>query len=197
MCLLRRDIYVALDLDRGRVADLRREEPLAAAAADPGLGAALRPSCGLLVNVGRGIDLLLRTEPPGHVMHSFSLRWEEDRDAWYPGWLYRMKREVTHALHRLNRARSEAECVHPDLARFLVVPTSSEPEGAATAVEACVTTAERCGTAAQHARDASENLRRVLVTLRGLREDILDEPPPRRVMQFFGPPIADADADAG
>ncbi|KAI4978832.1 hypothetical protein ZWY2020_015585 [Hordeum vulgare] len=104
-CLLRRDVYVALDLDRVRVADLLREEP---AAAEPGPVAVLRPNYGLLVNVSHGIDLLLRTEPTEQAMQAFSLRWEEDRDIWYPGWLASVKMEVGNALRSLALASLQA-----------------------------------------------------------------------------------------
>ncbi|XP_044955078.1 uncharacterized protein LOC123405473 isoform X2 [Hordeum vulgare subsp. vulgare] len=197
VCLLRRDVYVALDLDRVRVADLLREEP---AAAEPGPVAVLRPNYGLLVNVSHGIDLLLRTEPTEQAMQAFSLRWEEDRDIWYPGWLASVKMEVGNALRSLALASLQARGVRPDLDLLLAVPTSSEPDGAATGVDACAATAGRCATAVHHARQASENMGELLVNLRGLREEILDDPPPGRVMEFFGPPIADPDdpdADAG
>ncbi|XP_048537394.1 uncharacterized protein LOC125515962 [Triticum urartu] len=182
LVLLRRDVHRVLNLERDRVADLRREAPDLAAAAEP--GPPYRPNSGLLVNVGHGLELLLGTEPSEDAIHSFSLRWEDNRHVWYPEWLVGVRREVRHALRRLNRARAELEHVSLAVADFLAVATS--PEGAATAVEACEATADGYATAAQHARRAVANLDNVLNILQGLRDDILDDPPPGRVRYFFG-----------
>ncbi|XP_044408822.1 uncharacterized protein [Triticum aestivum] len=180
LVLLRRDVHRVLNLERDRVADLRREAPDLAAAADP--GPPYRPNSGPLVNVGRGLELLLGTEPSEEAIHS-SLRWEDNRHVWYPEWLVGVRREVRHALRRLNRARAELEHVPLAVADFLAVATS--PEGAATAVEACEANADGYATEAQHARRAVANLDNVLNILQG-RDDILHVPPPGRVRYFFG-----------
>lgn len=191
--LLGEEVYSVLDLARDRVAALRSEQPVAAAAAaEP-----LRPNRGLLFNVDRGLELLLASEPSEQAMRYFSLRdprWM-DHHVWYPGWLADVTKEVKHALRGLSRAQSELEPVYSDVAAFLAEhPTSSGR--AAPAAQACAAASRGCTTAAGHARRGAANMGALIDVLQGLHDDILDEPPTGRVRHFFGyvPPSAMDDA---
>ncbi|KAI4967041.1 hypothetical protein ZWY2020_034425 [Hordeum vulgare] len=176
--LLRDEVHSVHDLARDRVAALRSEDPVPVASPVP-VAQPLRPNRGLLFNVGRGLELLLTSEPSEQAMRSFSLcdpRWM-DHHVWYPDWLADVRMEVTHALRGLSRAQSELELLYSDVATLLVVSSSS---GRA------VTDAQACADAAGHAHRGAANMGALVDVLQGLRDDILVEPPTGRVSYFFG-----------
>lgn len=169
---LRRYVF---DTAHDRVAALRSQEPrpVADAATAP-----LRPNRGLLVNVKEGIDMLLASEPSAGVMRAFWLRdpRQRSRHDCYPVWLAGVQSAVANAIRRLTRARSELEAVCSDVDEFLAEPAPAHSQGAGQA----------CAAVACHARRGVTNLDALVHILRVLEDELEDEPPTARVVQFFG-----------